>query len=81
MKLVLTVLMLSPTIWAITDSYRRPTLSGRQKAGWMIGLMLGSLTPFVLLAPFTYLVAVVKKAKNHPAHGPMIGHRRRARAK
>jgi hypothetical protein len=81
LKLVLTVLMLSPTIWAMTDTYRRPSLSGRQKAGWMIGLMLGSLTPFVLLVPFTYMVAVVKKTNRHPDHGPMIGHRRRARAK
>jgi hypothetical protein len=57
---VLGLLSLVLVIWAIVDVAGRPTLSGGAKAGWIIGLILGTVLFGVvgLVVALVYLVGV-----------------------
>jgi hypothetical protein len=60
MKLVAYLILLVPTLWALTDAIRRPAdgFPAGRKSAWIVVLVVGAGTMFALLPPCFYFVAV-----------------------
>lgn len=77
-------LLMAPTLWAIYDALRRPKDGFRtgNRPLWLVVLLIGSATPFMLLVPFLYLVMVRAPrrllAPGHEDRGRRWGKRRRS---